>query len=304
MSLPALLRPFSIAAARQRGTGLPRLSAWLLRHFQKRGGVEEISDFQGNVRLAVDLRDHMGGRIFWFDSYSTTELKLLRSLLAPGDIFIDAGANIGEFTLVAAQVVGSTGKVVSIEPMPAIRSKLEKHVAWNDFADIVTIIPFAVGEREGSVSMYAPPAGAGEMHEGLPTIFASAERSDKVADVAMTTIDKLAADLPAVTGMKLDIEGAEPQALRGAIETLKRHRPWLIIEMGSDTRLEGYDPAEIFDLLLGLDYAFARIEENGALTPLHGPADLRPWQNVLVRHQPMPTGDLQPRLDGVDQGNR
>ena len=142
------------------------------------------------------------------------------------------------------------------------------------------------------------------MHEGLPTIFASEDRSAKVADVTMTTIDRIAAELPSVAGIKLDIEGAEPQALRGAVETLTRHRPWLIIEMGSDTRLEGYNPGEIFELLLGLDYVFSRIEEDGSFTPLRGVADLRPWQNVLVRYQPVPAGRFEPGLDGIDEGNR
>ena len=245
----------------------------------------QIDDFQGDLRLAVDLRDEMGSRIFWFDAYSRTELPLLRRLLSPNDVFIDVGANIGEFALLAAKLVGRTGKVIAIEPVPSIRAKLERHIEWNDLGTVITVIPEAIGEQEGSVPIFGPPADSLERHEGLPTVFASAERPSKIAEAHQTTLDLLVGrlELDKISGIKLDIEGAELPALRGGLEALKRFRPWLICEIGANTcAAAGYAPRDVVELMLGLGYRVSDIRESG-LEPINSEKDLGPWQNVLAR---------------------
>lgn len=285
-ALPTLLRPLSVAAARLQGTGLPRLSEALRRHYQRQWPGQEIrvDNFQGDLRLAVDLRDEMGSRIFWFDAYSRSELKLLGRLLSPGDVFIDVGANIGEFSLTAARLVGTTGRVIAVEPVPFIRAKLERHVQWNDLGLVVTVVPDAIGDTEGGVPIFAPPDDAPERHEGLPTLFASSERPSKIAEAHLTTLDLVAQRLrlDRVTGIKLDIEGAELKALHGAADTLKRFRPWLLCEIGANTcEAASYAPWDIVELMMGLGYRVSEIRETG-LKPIRTQQDLGPWQNVLA----------------------
>lgn len=282
-----LLRAISVKLARLKGTGLPRISerlrAWHQKHWQ--GGEVEISDYKGSLRLAVDLCDHMGSRIFWFDSYSGTEVNLVKKLLRAGDVFIDVGANIGEFTLPAARLVGPNGKVIAIEPVPAIRAKLERHIQWNGLAPAITVVAEAIGDHEGSASIFGPPYDAQERHDGLPTMFSSAERPLKIAEVRQTTLDVLwsGLGLEKISGIKLDIEGAELPALRGGIDVLKRFRPWLLCEIGTDTcEAAGYTPWELVELLLSLGYRVSQIRESG-LTDINCEQDLSPWQNVLAQ---------------------
>jgi hypothetical protein len=101
-----------------------------------------------------------------------------------------------------------------------------------------------------------------------------------MADAQQVTLDSI--DLPRLDGFKLDIEGAELAALKGAYQSLKRCKPWIICEVGKDTRLDAYDPSEILSLLLGLGYALSIIEPNGTLRPIFSADDLGEWQNVFA----------------------
>ena len=278
-----LLRPVSVRLARLKGTGLPRVSAWLARYFRQRwtGGEVSITDFRGQFRIDVDPRDEMGSQILWFDSYSEVELNLLPSLLQPGDTFIDIGANIGEFALTAAGLVGPHGKVIAIEPMPQMLEKLTRHVGANGLGN-VSLVGEAVGSSEGSVALFAPSPQSTEMHTGLTTRYQTDDRSTKVAQVAMTTIDTLAdrLALTKVTGIKIDIEGGELDAFQGAMQSLRDFRPWILCEIGKNTcDAAGYPPSALLDLLFSLNYRVTDVADG---REIKSAAELRDWQNVLA----------------------
>src|SRR5580692_363509 len=75
-----------------------------------------IRDFDGDLSFSCDLDEHISSQIFWRGSYSTDQLSVLRRLLKPGMVFVDAGANKGEFTVLAAKYTPG-GKVLAFEPV-------------------------------------------------------------------------------------------------------------------------------------------------------------------------------------------
>lgn len=154
--------------------------------------------------------------------------RALRALAAPGMVVFDVGAGVGIFTMVLARWCGSGGRVVAFEPTPQSREALRDHLALNALADRVEIVEAAVSDYEGTGVLFA--AGC----SGENTLHPSYFRPDAAARVRVpvTTIDAycrtsgLTPDL-----MKIDVEGLEFQALRGARETLLRCRPAMIVEL-------------------------------------------------------------------------
>jgi len=131
------------------GTGLPRIAKIIRKYYANRFPNKEIiiDDFMGGLRFSCRLGEHMGSKIFWKGAYSESQLRLLKKLLKPGSFFIDLGANQGEFTVLAAHLVGEKGHVFTFEPNPTVREWLIKNIQLNNFSQ-VTVEPYAVDEEE------------------------------------------------------------------------------------------------------------------------------------------------------------
>jgi FkbM family methyltransferase len=162
--------------------------------------------------------------------------ELLGSLLAPGAVFFDIGANVGFFSVIAARMVGPTGTVVAFEPLPANVVGLRANAARNGM-DQVRVIAAAVGDRAATVALQVT---SDPTHARLREV---RERDDAIdeLEVPMVTVDELvdAGVIPPPTVIKLDVEGAEVAALRGMTGTLRRHRPTVVCELHGTNRQVG-----------------------------------------------------------------
>lgn len=280
MSSLQMARKATVALRRIRGS-YPLINLVRRRSYQQ--GVVAIDDYDGDLRISLDLNEHMASQIFWFGFYSRDVVALLKQRLRPGDVFLDGGANIGELTLIAAKLVGPAGRVVSFEPVAGIADKLAANIAANQMQGRIELVRQGLSSAPGELPIYGKieQFEDGSQHSGLGTLFATEDRPDLIATIPLTTIDKVMAErgLDRLAGVKLDIEGAELAAIKGASETLRRFRPWLIIEIGTNTcAAAGYAPGDLLDALPG--YTFHRIERGGRLIPI-GKADLLDWQNVM-----------------------
>jgi FkbM family methyltransferase len=161
---------------------------------------------------------------------------------APGQIFLDIGAYIGPYAILAARTVGPAGRVVALEPDAANRRQLEKNLALNEFTNC-TVAPLAAWSRSGRVGWR--PGSVPAWHR--------VDDSAGPAGVEATTVDDLVRRmaLPRVDWIKLDIEGGEVEALRGAETTLRNCRPALFIEVHETL-------APLKSLLAQFGYSIAR----------------------------------------------
>ena len=160
------------------------------------------------------------------------EIDFHRALARPGTI-VDAGAHEGRLTVPLAALPGS--HVIAFEPLPSAFRRLQ--AAVTSYPGRVTLRPEALSDREGAVTL-AVPRVAGVAQEEWASIakdYEAIRRDDPRVDAVDTwTVPTIRLDslgFTDVTAIKIDVEGAEEETLRGALETLRRCRPVLSIEI-------------------------------------------------------------------------
>ena len=227
-------------------------------------GLKPAVQTRHGFAMNLDLAEFVDRTIFCTGEWEPRETALIADLLKPGDVFIDVGANIGYFTVLASRLVGATGKVIAIEANPRTFKRLEANVALNRCAN-VDLCHVAAGEVLGFATMFErEPGNAG----GDQVNFAAAAA---IASIKVERIDRLVGKQP-VRLIKLDVEGAEAKALRGASGLLERaDAPDLVFEF-TPAFLAGMgdDPRELIDLLEQLGYRLQVIGDSG-----NSPADER-----------------------------
>jgi FkbM family methyltransferase len=155
----------------------------------------------------------------WLGMYEYEKQELFRQVIRPGDVVYDIGANVGFYTLLASVLVGPSGKVISFEPLPRNLSLLRRHIRLNALAN-VEVFEGAVSSRRGTARFDA---------EGLPEMGHLSDRGQ--FEVKVFQLDELVADgrIPPPKVMKIDVEGAELDVLEGARDTLRIHRPVILL---------------------------------------------------------------------------
>jgi FkbM family methyltransferase len=186
--------------------------------------------------------------------------RIYRRHLKPGDVAIDAGANVGRHTLPLSEAVGPTGSIVAVEAVPVLCEALPA-ILWPEEGarafDNVEIVGCALAGEAGraSFSFVAGSTGYSALRQrDLPDdLSASVER----IEVPVETLDGLMARRPRpVAFLKADIEGGEYDMLRGAHALLLADRPTMVLECGrgQQAALYGYAMEDWFALLGGLGY--------------------------------------------------
>jgi FkbM family methyltransferase len=153
--------------------------------------------------------------------------------LAPGDCFLDVGANIGYFSVLAARRVGDAGSVVAIEPSPTVFPLLEESARVNHAGRQIRLVNAAAGSDVGSVPIYSGPSH----NIGLTTTVP--ERGFELEGVVPSLpLDAILRpeEKAALRMIKIDVEGREPEVLRGMEELIRDSRDDLeiVIELSPD----------------------------------------------------------------------
>lgn len=185
----------------------------------------------------------------------------LLKILQPGDTFIDIGAHVGYFTVMASMAVGETGRVIAVEPDGENRDALLRQISLNR-CENVTIVPCCMGDREGDVEFYINSDNDGGHALWNPASHPFNERSrQRVIKrlCRMVTLDSILAsrcDIPPIRAIKIDAEGCEAGIIRGGIGTIQRHRvPFLFIEINHHALHEmGTSAAELVSLIASNGY--------------------------------------------------
>jgi FkbM family methyltransferase len=133
---------------------------------------------------------------------------------------IDVGANHGYYSLIMSDLIGSTGKLIAVEPTPKLAKLLEKTLDLNGFRDRTTVLQQAITDRTGETINLFIPDGYGMN----ATIFNESSSTGENIKVQTTTIDNLVRDWSKVDFIKIDAEGAEEVIWNGMQETISRHQ--------------------------------------------------------------------------------
>jgi FkbM family methyltransferase len=206
-----------------------------------------------------------------------TDVELaLRALLKPGQVTADIGANVGCHSLIMADAVGAGGRVEAFEANPALVPLLRATIATNMLTGHVRVHAVAALEQPGTVMLTATPGHAGSGNIAIGDMSAAhAEAYPIAVEVPAVRIDDALAEYPALDLLRLDIEGSEPLALRGA-EALIRRSPALriVTEWSVPMMATRADVGSFVAWLTGLGFRFWRIERQGELEPLAPEATL------------------------------
>lgn len=209
--------------------------------------------------LALNQADPVVSGSLTLGLYEPFESELFARQIASGNMVFDVGANVGYYTALAALAAGPGGRVVAFEPEPTNFATLTRTVARNGFNN-VTACQMAIADRSGTGQLYLSTRNGGD-HRLYST--ASYERS---LGVATTTLDEALAQhhLAHVDVLKMDIQGFEGLALRGA-EQLLAHRPLkLFLEFYPEgLRHTGVEPAVFLNDLARRGFTLHELDEVG-----------------------------------------
>lgn len=160
-----------------------------------------------------------------------TVLSAIHKHLKPGSVFVDAGANIGVYTVLAGQLVGDSGQVIAVEMTPVTARILRDHLAMNHLQNVI-VIEKALADTAGKQVIARVPEG---LH-GQASIASGIVEGGVEVRVETTTLADILVGIDYVALMKMDLEGAEELALTGAGDALKRVRA-VIFEDWGETHL-------------------------------------------------------------------
>lgn len=240
-----------------------RLAVFALHHMSLEARVGLI---RGGV-LYVDLANAVG-RTIWLRRDYVSEAPITNLVvenLHRGDVFLDIGANVGFFSLVAARIVGAEGRVVAFEPVPALANLLRKTAEANGLGNL-DIVEAAVAQSNGKASIAAMRDSAySHLVDGAREIDSShgAWRSTEVTTICLDEfVPRFIGRAPRL--IKMDIEGAELEALAGATKVLSDpHGPDVICEVGVPHLARfGHSPRDVFAWFA--DYGYAAFNPTSA----------------------------------------
>jgi FkbM family methyltransferase len=224
-----------------RGRGL--VEALLVHLVLPVGPDEFVTVLPGGGRVALRPRERIGLSTLIYGPFEEAETEVLRKLARPGSTAVDAGANVGVFTIPLALAVGEGGRVLAFEPGPDTAERLRSNVARNRLGN-VTVVEAALGAARGHTTLAIGDDSAYSSTVGTVSGGRSAEvRVERLDDVW----DE--AGRPEVSVLKVDVEGAELDVLSGAAELLDSNRPAVLVEAAELERAEA-----VRRLLLEHDY--------------------------------------------------
>ncbi len=219
--------------------------------------------------------------------------RVIGETLRPGMTFVDAGANLGLYTAIAAKLVGPSGKVYAFEPSAREYERAKRTVEANKFEN-VELYRVALGEKDGTASLNVCEEAYGAYNSvGKVSHFIAQGHVSHVEEVSCRSLDSFAAEkgLRTVGMVKIDVEGAEAQVLRGGRKLFSAEDGPLVVCELSDWTASGVgsSAAEAWELLAGFGYTPYAVEVRGKsyrLSPLErqertdylDAVALKPWQ--------------------------
>jgi FkbM family methyltransferase len=238
---------------------------WVSRGLYRAAGDAHLERVETeDVGLYVIKSDPVVGReLLVSRAYEPHVAGRLRDSLPRGGVFVDVGANIGYFTLLAVRRVGPEGRVIAFEPNPESLKVLLLNTLPE--SDAVRVFPFAISDREGFLSLMRIVSIA----SSKPVTEAELRYPSDVSLAYAVRLDDVLKDEGRIDVLKCDIDGHDYRAMRGGLATLARTRPVVFAELNPGTlrSFSEVEPGEYLRLFTSLGYRIAVLPRRGEPVP-------------------------------------
>jgi len=220
--------------------------------------------------------------LIYFWDFERKERDFVRAVLRPGDVFVDVGANLGLFAVIAGRCVGAQGRVFAFEPAHASYQRLQDNVTLNRLAN-ATCSPLALSDVTGEIQLHESRDGFDAWNSaGAPTR-GSDYASSTVSCVRWDEFAEAEGLVDRVAMMKVDVEGWESRVLLGGRDFFTRDKaPILQVEFCDSTAVSaGSSCAELYGTLRNFGYVITRFDPTSGLEP----EELRseyPYENLYA----------------------
>lgn len=229
----------------------------VVEHFFQRTNITATARLYTGDRLRVDMSSSVG-RSIWlrhFYKYEKDVEKVIRDILGKGDVFIDIGANVGYFSVIASRIVGENGKVHSLEAIPKLCGLLSESIAINNIRNIKVLNNAAYSENR-KIMFHS-------MKNSAFSYISKDNTSDNPIEVDAITLDSLIDKIGKVDVMKIDVEGAEMDVLLGGEKLIRRYKPKIVMEV-LDWSLQrfNYSSKDVLSFLRDIGYKAYDLKRN------------------------------------------
>ena len=192
-------------------------------------------------------------------TFEKKETEYLTGLIHEGFVCIDIGASFGWYTIILSKLVGQKGHIYAFEPLPENYSVLVENIKENQLNNVTTF-PVALGDTKKITKLYLPDIGI----SGSLRLHEYEKNYDEIS-CEIQTLDSIVEKecIEKIDFIKADIEGGEYAFLKGAMDSIKKFMPFIMLEIQENsTKLFGYEPNDIFSLLEDLNYKAYYIGDN------------------------------------------
>lgn len=222
------------------------------------------------VKFECDLRDKLARELYYY-GFNRRDSRVLRTFITPDTVAVDAGANIGYFSLLMAKWGAS--KVYSFEPFPETAAKFRANLSLNpSLSARIELCDCALSNYCGTTNMTSPDKDN-----------CGCNRIEGTGDIKVSTLDEFCRNKERIDLIKIDVEGTEIALLDGARETLSRLRPVLMVEINQGTLQHyGKNSAELVSMLKSFGYKLSVATRFGGITPLDHIPTLGEEPNVFA----------------------
>jgi FkbM family methyltransferase len=268
--MPRLLRPLARAATaaarayiRYAPTHPGKHWVWehvFTEHFAWRGYQGHARTRWGGV-FKVDCQDMIQRAIFHYGVWEPNLTVWMRRRLQPGDGFLDVGANIGYFSVMASELVGPRGCVVAVEPSPSTLALLRENLRMSG-AERVRVLAMAASDQRGELALQQ----AASINIGMTETLDAASHAHLPKVPAMPLAEVLTSvEVERLRLIKIDTEGAELLALRGLmplVEKLRHDCEWVVEVSPQRLQERGYSAQALIEMMTSRGYHAYRLEND------------------------------------------
>lgn len=214
-----------------------------------------LNEVHPGVVLELDLSDWLQ-RLYYLGFAEQNTFQIIKRLLPIGGTFVDVGANIGIYTCVIANHVGSTGSIIAFEPMTENLAPLYQNIALNQLKNI-EVQELALSNCPRSFNLYVPDSHQ-QGSSGCTQVWNPGDWVS-VGTTSATTLD-IVFQKERLDFIKIDTQGHELEILEGAKSTIEQYQPFILCEVSEDNR------EKVFDLAKDWGYSIFRETKDGFLS--------------------------------------